>query len=718
MEHTRRLATLGLGIAVLTGALPGGSVGAAAEPPAQLVGRWGYGPSKAVASAGSLALVGMGAQLVVVDVSTPASPLQVGSVPLGGLIRGITVSDTVALVAAGKAGLRVVDFSDATRPVEVGAVDTPGDARRVVLDGTTAYVADGTGGLRIIDMSDPARPVEIGALGAPLDARGVAITGTVALVADSTGKLHVLDVADVAQPVEVAQLSVGAGPSDVAVSGTFAYVSSGRNSLVVVDIADASAPVVVATTSHGFWVTDVRVSGENVFAWGDYWGSLVDVTDPLSPKQLGLFHSGADVAPAATLVLVAGDDAALRLVDISTPSKPVDVASLPARRPTGAVDVYGGFAFLVDGEGIRILDIADPASPTEVGFKATSPWSRGVAASGSYAYVAAGAGGLRVMNVSDPTSPRIVGSSSAFDATDVAVSGDLVFVTDSYWDTFALESSLLVLRVTTPSRPERLGRVYIPEYASAAGVTAVGGVAYMTEKGTGLHIVDSDSWAIDLVSLEGEPQDVAVSGANAFVASGSSGLFVVDVSTPSVAHAIASVGMDRNAVGVAVAGPMALVANSEDGLRIIDATVPSAPIDLGSVATPGRAVGITAVGNLAFVADRDAGLSIFGVAGAPGCTLPTIVTQPASQLVSSGKGGLLNVSATGDGPLAYQWYRGSSGDVSQPQPGAWSRDFKTPASSGSQSYWVRVSNRCGRSDSTSANITTRRPSRRLGPGTP
>src|SRR5262249_12235422 len=49
-----------------------------------------------------------------------------------------------------------------------------------------------------------------------------------------------------------------------------------------------------------------------------------------------------------------------------------------------------------------------------------------------------------------------------------------------------------------------------------------------------------------------------------------------------------------------------------------------------------------------------------------GCTGPSFTTQPLSATVTAGTPISLTVSATGQAPLAYQWYLGQSGDVSSP----------------------------------------------------
>ena len=92
------------------------------------------------------------------------------------------------------------------------------------------------------------------------------------------------------------------------------------------------------------------------------------------------------------------------------------------------------------------------------------------------------------------------------------------------------------------------------------------------------------------------------------------------------------------------------------------------------------------------------------------CYPPMIVgaagNQPVTQSVQSGKVTTLDVKPSGSGPFTYQWFRGSAGQTNFPVAGATNRTFTTPAQTGTEAYWVRVSNACGSVDSTTATIST------------
>ncbi len=89
-------------------------------------------------------------ELVVVDVSSPSSPLvmgQWGILPWDAL--GVAVSGSYAYVAFGGAGLVAVDVTDPHWPDIVGVGWSQGGPTDVALSGGLVYLADGDVGMEI-----------------------------------------------------------------------------------------------------------------------------------------------------------------------------------------------------------------------------------------------------------------------------------------------------------------------------------------------------------------------------------------------------------------------------------------------------------------------------------------------------------------------------------------------------------------------------------------
>lgn len=112
---------------------------------------------------------------------------------------------------------------------------------------------------------------------------------------------------------------------------------------------------------------------------------------------------------------------------------------------------------------------------------------------------------------------------------------------------------------------------------------------------------------------------------------------------------------------------------------------------------------VTSGGAVLRAYDIDAVRAAYGTGS--GCSAPQITTQPQSTTIGAGQSANLSVTATGTAALSYQWFRGSTGDTSNPVTGATSPSFNTGALTTTTPFWVRVTNSCGTVNSSTANIT-------------
>lgn len=93
------------------------------------------------------------------------------------------------------------------------------------------------------------------------------------------------------------------------------------------------------------------------------------------------------------------------------------------------------------------------------------------------------------------------------------------------------------------------------------------------------------------------------------------------------------------------------------------------------------------------------------IAQVAGATTPVISTPPASKVARWLSSAALEVVATADGPLTYQWYLGTSGDTNLPVQGATGPLLVTPPMTATTSFWVRVANSGLSIDSPAATVT-------------
>jgi hypothetical protein len=105
------------------------------------------------------------------------------------------------------------------------------------------------------------------------------------------------------------------------------------------------------------------------------------------------------------------------------------------------------------------------------------------------------------------------------------------------------------------------------------------------------------------VDTPGDAVKVAVAGDLAFVADGTGGLRVVDVSIPTSPFPRGVYTGVVTTNDVAVVGEHVYVAGLLQGLRIVDVSDPDAPVEVGAYDTGYHAVAVDGAGAHAFVAD-------------------------------------------------------------------------------------------------------------------
>jgi hypothetical protein len=355
--------------------------------------------------------------------------------------------------------------------------------------------------------------------------------------------------------------------------------------------------------------------------------AVLDVSQPFTPTETGSTTPFPDfamgVAVSRTVAYVAAGMAGLRVVDVSTPTAPVEMGVYDTPGYAESVRVAGKYAYVADGHyGLRIVDVSDPANPAEVAYAYPLCYVFDVAIDGQYAYLAAAGAGLLVVDISDPAHPVEVASldtpgyAYGVDATD-----GVAYVADG-WE------HLRLVDVSDPAHPAEIGSYETPGWSfgvTVSGTRSAGSgqaVAYVADAFMGLQVVDVSD-PTDPRGLGGEEVSrghagrVVVGGDTAYVADRRRGLRVVDVSVPSAPTQIVLYSPLGNARVVAVSGDHAYVGTGDDGLHVVSISDPSQPVEVGAHRIQGYATGVSATGDYAYLSillpESGAGLHVLDV---------------------------------------------------------------------------------------------------------
>ena len=464
----------------------------------------------------------------------------------------------------------------------IGAFRTSGTVNALAADGNTVYLFAGTRGIVAVDVTDPANPAAIGSRGDLGDLLlGAASPNGYGLAAANASELHFLGRSS---PGTISLLATIHYPDDRIVRG-------------------------IAARSDSFLVVSAR-------------------STPIPRLFVTLYRLSVGAAQPVLLTEI----------------------PVPNQAPTG-VAWRGDLAFVAVGNlGVLVANVRTAALTDTAGI---GKFVREVTANDSVVVAAAQAGTLVRFRRSGPQGDLLINptiTSLPLEPIHVGLSGSRVVI--STQDSEA------------PQEPDEVGRSVI-EYRDldvALGIPPVGGtgrtrrvawsagLAYVADYTGGLRVYRADGADTSLVGVlplgaNTRVVDIALDPPRkrAYLASGSQGLQVVDITDPSAPSLLSTLTLAGLASAVAVVDSDLVVVGRRggvgSGISFVDVTLPTAPTlrgQLGSGFIPDpRSIAVR--DTIAFIADESLGLVAIGCGNpdAPGI-VGSFTATPARDLDLSG----------------------------------------------------------------------------------
>lgn len=489
-----------------------------------------------------------------------------------GAASDVVVTNGFAYVADGSAGLAILNVHDVSTPVLLGTCRDLGNTTRIVVAGDYAYLAVRNFGLQVVNIRNRGRPERVGGFNAG-DGFDIAVAGSRAYVAALAGGLQILDVAEPSAPrllgtVTGAGTSVALFGKHVCVSGSF--VNPQHDEFQVLDLSEPDSPVRIGGIP-GLWTHRIAVSGSTAYLTG---GGLqiVDLQHPTSPQWVGGYpRAQGPVTAYGKTVLAQMQSSILTAVDSSEAARPRRIGSYLFAEELRGIATDGSHAFVAAGEsGVHVLDLSPVAQPQRLNTIETMGIAKGVALAGSTLLIAQDWGGVTSMQVDASGKATWAGESVVPDeAYKVAVEGEYAYVASRY--------GLHVLRIHPGGGLEWLSRWEDRGSATrrAEDVAVSNGVVFVAYGSLGLQILDvSDPLRVRRLArypTASGANSIALTGNRAYVGGG--WLHIFDVTAPANPTLI---GFLPGIIGVAVSGRYAF-GTAEGGLQVIDIANPFAP---------------------------------------------------------------------------------------------------------------------------------------------
>ena len=388
-----------------------------------------------------------GTQINVWDVTAPDVPQLLGGASLDGL-NNFNVQFAGPLAVGFGFAVSTFDLSDPAAISELGTIESPA-AYLGLVHGSMAY-SFGLDGLDAWNLSTPAALAPAGHFAIDTFAADAAtMRGDDALLLTRADRFTVVDASLPTAPAlrGHAPLVGGIEAKDIAVVGDKALIVQANYGVTTVDRASlaplARFEVDVPQSLQGRVYEQIATAGSRAYltSWG-YGVFVLDIANPLAVQELSRIEM-----PFATAIAAQGNFAyvgtstnggILSVIDVSAPSAPVVRGSLTTSKIM-KLAVHGNVVFIADEAafdiaGLRIVDVSNPDAPVQIahytGCESTSDLA--LNAAGTIAYLGCG-DGLHVVNIANPAAPIALGTfpRTISSTPTVEVRGSRVFLGSS-----------------------------------------------------------------------------------------------------------------------------------------------------------------------------------------------------------------------------------------------------------------------------------------------
>ena len=299
----------------------------------------------ATISSVNYAFVGYSGGMAIVNVSNPAAPSLTSTYTAQGQVNGIFIVGTIAYLATSSntAELVTVDISNPAIPLQLSTLNLgdTGDANTVTVNGNYAYVGKvsataGNNEFYVVDVTSPLNIIVNGTLArltANINSICVNPAGTVAYIATSqtNAQFRVVNVTNKLSPASSATVNLGAVANKLdCSSGTYVYIATQNNTTAgEVRVYNVTTPTAPTAVGSGYEM------GGNITG--------LDI-DPSNPNYLVLATSVANKQ--------------ITSLNISTPSSISLISNLSTGSTLNKIMVVGSYAYIGSTNTSQELTVA------------------------------------------------------------------------------------------------------------------------------------------------------------------------------------------------------------------------------------------------------------------------------------------------------------------------------------------------------------------------
>ena len=349
----------------------------------------------------------------------------------------------------------------------------------VEVQGSTAYMGEGAGFV-VLDVTNPASPIERGRLPMPGLVEGIAVANGKAYVACRRSGLYVLNVSDPTAPAIIGFYNTN-GAFGVALDGSIAYLGDGGTGLRLFDISDPTAPKLISTLDTPGSAERVKIgtfSNRKCAVVADGWGGavrIIDVTTPSAPIEISslpnsLGYYQPDFKSIGNTLYISGLTGAVQVFDMGNPSQPV-FKGASDEYCDGVIDVVGTTVYSRAANSyLKILDASNPSNVSRI-YSGNLGYSIDqIRVSNGVAFIASKDGGFKSLSVANISTPSPLATGKGLGGVGKLVGAGSALLTGGD------NKGLGTVNISNPAHPVVL-KVFDNDVMGAHSVAAKGNTA-------------------------------------------------------------------------------------------------------------------------------------------------------------------------------------------------------------------------------------------------
>jgi len=554
--------------------------------------------------------------LGIIDLTDPSHPSLLGSRSFSHPIRSMVKVNNFLFCACPGYGIIMLDVADPLNPIEIGQCELPDgnmmDGFKTPLNLAIRYpflfVAQGEQGVLVLDVKDVKNPKIIERINTTGFCCDISLYKDTLFAADGQDGMAIFDISDY-RPEEIqdSDITLSVTP-DRALAGDKVSLSAS------IDKRGYFEFEFQVSTENGQWKTIRPYSGDPNCSWVP---SSFDIGS--YEARVLVRNTGEEIEYRA--MTTSGEKRIARKMTIShlTTTCP-NLSKLSMQY----MAIQGNYLYVASGwYGILIFDISDPHNPRYIKYHRLSSGTNAmeIAIKGNYLFFANREYGVEIMDISDPHNPLwIANYNTPGMATRLTIKDNLLFIGDKVDPQTG--SSVICLDISDPYHPALLSSYAAGNSGVCWGVTVYGDYLFVAYDDHGIDVLDiNQPDEMKLVSsisnfspYRAFTNKIEIDNTIAFSVEGNSGIHSFDISNPLTIKPLGSASVPIGSTDVQNTPPLgiaikdhkyAFVANGSDGIRVFDISTPSAMFEVSHYDTPNFAFNCLINGDCLYVADYD-----------------------------------------------------------------------------------------------------------------